>query len=135
MSIEWPDGIDSGVKSTLSDALHDVFETTIPDPHERGDQLVANGADVASRSDGSYLVTVSISTPLQKYVDATSAGDGYLDADDHADNPGMVVFDTIRDYGIPIPEDDPYSGVLFDRKTDSVAVRFPVDPADIGGDA
>lgn len=137
MSVAWPDSIEDDVKAALDDALHAVFEQTVPDPHARGDQLVANSADVERQHDGRYLVRVSIAMPLQKYLDATDAGDDYLDADDHADNPGMVVYDTLRDHGIPVPEDDPKTGVMFDRDSDTVEVQARVsadDFADNGGD-
>lgn len=136
MSIAWPDSIEDHVQTALDDALHAVFEQTVPNPHERGDLPVAQSADVERTHDGQYLVRVPWPDSLQAYSDATDAGDNYLDADGHADNPGMVVYDTLRDHGIPVPENDPHTGVLFDRKSDTVEIQLLVKPDEVeGGDA
>lgn len=136
MSVAWPDSIPDDLQAALDDALHAVMEQTIPDPHERGDISVAQSADVRHEGSGVYLVHVWWPHSLQKYLDATDAGENYLDADDHADNPGMVVYETLRDHGIPVPEDDPKTGVMLDRADDTVDIRTRVDSADFdGGDA
>lgn len=137
MSVAWPDGIPDDVKAALDDALHAVFEQTVSDPHTRGELPVAQSADVEEHDDGRYLVHIWWPNSLQAYLDATDAGDNFQDVDDHADNPGMVIYETLRDHGIPVPTDDPYTGVMLDRETDKVDVQIRVDPddfADSGGD-
>jgi len=133
MSVAWPDSIPENVKTALDDALHAVFEQTVPDPHTRGELPVAQSADVTEQNDGRYLVHIWWPNSLQAYLDATDAGDDHEDVDGHADNPGMVIYSVLRDHGIPIPEGDPYTGVMLDRETDKMDVRILVDPADFDG--
>lgn len=138
MSVAYPDSIEDDVRDALEAALSVVFEQVIPDPHERGELIVANSADVERTHDGRYLVHIWWPHTVQKYLDATDAGDNYLDADGHADNPGMVVYHTLRTHGIPVPEDDPKTGVMVDRSDDTVQIQVRVDPDDVaanGGDA
>jgi hypothetical protein len=134
MSVAYPDTIEDDVKDALEAALSVVFEQVIPDPHERGELLVANSADVEDDGDGQYLVHVWWPHSVQKYQDATDAGDDYLDADGHADNPAMVVYDTLEEHGIPVPTSDPTVGVRLDRDADTVDIQFRVSAADFGGE-
>lgn len=135
MSVAYPETIEDDVKAALDDALHAVFGVTVPDPHERGKLTLSNSADVERDGDGQYLVSVWWPHGVQKYLDATDAGDNYLDTDDdHAENPGMVVYHVLQEHGIPVPEDDPTTGVILERRDDTVQIQARVDPADFGGD-
>jgi hypothetical protein len=134
MSVAYPDTIEDDVKDALSAALSVVFEQVIPDPHERGELLVANSADVEQTGDGQYLVHVWWPHTVQKYLDATDAGDDHEDVDGHADNPGMVVYSTLREHGVPVPTSDPTVGVQMDRAEDTVDIQFRVSAADFGGE-
>jgi len=134
MSVAWPDSVKDDLKAALDDALHAVFEHTVPDPHERGDLIVANSADVEQAGDGVYLVHVWWPHGVTKYLDATDAGEDHEAADDHADNPGMVVYSILREHGVPVPTDDPKTGVLFNRGDDVVQVQVRVDADAVRGD-
>ena len=134
MSVAWPDSIEDDVKAALNTALHAVFEQTVPNPHTRGDLIVANSADVTPHDDGRYLVHIWWPHGLEAYLDATDAGENHEDVDGHADNPGMVMYETLRDHGIPVPTDDPHTGVMSDRDDGSVSIQVLVAPADFGGD-
>lgn len=140
MSIAYPDSIDDDVKAALDAALTEVFETTIPDPHERGELSFDGSVDVKAASGGTYVVEYVWPHDFQKYLDATDAGDNYLDTDedDHAANPSMVFYHALRESGIPIPESDPKNGVILDRENGTVTIQARFSPDDVdysGGDA
>lgn len=135
MSIAWPDSIDDGVQGVLDDALHEVFDQTIPDPQSRGTMPVASSADVDRMDDDRLYIVVWVPMSVDKYLDATSAGDNYSDVDGHANNPGMVVYETLRDHGVPVPRDDPKHGARFDRDENTVSVDMVIDPDKVAADS